>query len=711
MSKVTLPVQGMHCAGCVGAVEAALAGVQGVRSVAVSLPLGQAVVEFSAAAPAAEELRKAVERAGYQAGPPLAPGNWLLQPSLGTSLTVAAVLTLPVFVVSMAHVHFAYRDLLLLVLTLPVLFYSGLPIFLAALLRLRRGSADMNSLIALGTLAALVGSVAVTFSKPLSHPGGQVYFESAAVILTLVLLGRWLEERAQRRARSALTGLLNLRPAKALLWHAGQETEVPLESVAKGDLVILRPGERVPVDGTVQEGHSAVNESMLTGESLPVRKQPGDKVFAGSINGTGLLKYQAEQVGAATRLARIIQLVEEAQANKARVERLADRLAAWFVPSVLVLATTAGLYWGWADSLAAALRVFIATLVIACPCALGLATPLAVLVGTGRGAELGILIRGGTVLERAGQVGLLLCDKTGTLTAGQPTVHRLEWLAEIPEPDRQELLRRAGTAESRSHHPWAKAITAFCPVGGPKPEHLEELPGLGIKARFAGEPPRDLLIGSAELLQREGVKVDDSVTPNAEGTQVLLAADRQLFARFLIDDPLRAEAQEAVAELRREGLDTWLVTGDQPSIATRVAERLGIGRVLSGVKPEGKAEVVRQAQATGVKVAFLGDGINDAPALAAADLGMAMGGGTDAALEAGDVVLLRGDLRQAATAIRLARRTLSVIRENLVLAFAYNTLAIPLAMADLLNPMIAAGAMTLSSLSVVANSLRLRRFS
>jgi P-type Cu+ transporter len=712
MSQVTLNIDGMHCASCVARVEDALRKVPGVRDVGVNLALNQARVDVAeGAAPQEEQCRQAVENAGYHLAE---TGALPVGDRIYPRFLVGALLTAPVAVLSMLHVGFPYRDVLFLLVATIVQFWCGWPFLAGATKILRHRAADMNTLIAMGTLVAFLQSAVVTLAKPLNDGHGQVFFEAQMVIITLVLLGRLLEERVKGRASEALRKLLNLRPPTARLWYGEQEVTVPVEKVDVGDIVIVQPGEQIPVDGTVTEGQSEVNEAMLTGEPLPASKQPGEPVTAGTLNLSGLLRFKATKVGAETKLAQIIRLVEEAQTRKAPVQRLADRVAGVFVPVVIALALLAAIGWlvwgsfqemAWTEVLPTALTAFVATLIVACPCALGLATPMAIIVGTGRGAELGILIRSGEVLEKAERLDLLFCDKTGTLTKGEAQVTETVWLQEIE--DRKQILSLVVAVEQASAHPLAKAIVTAKPMANsPVVERATELPGRGIDAKIQGH---EVLAGNALLLKEKGISVPESESQPGS-TQVFFAVDGTLYGFFRLTDPPRAEAAATVFELRRMGLEVQLLTGDQSASAAPVAKQVGIEIVHSGVKPEEKAEIVKQAQNKGRRVAMVGDGINDAPALAQADLGLAMGTGTDVAREAGDIVLMRGRFSDVVPALTLARQTLRVIRQNLFFAFIYNVLMIPLAALGYLHPMLASVAMVLSSLSVTGNSLRLRKF-
>ncbi len=721
--SITLHIEGMHCASCVGRVEHALRGVPGVVEASVNLPTEQARVRFQDKPPSLEELQRAVRDAGYEiAAAEGAKRGWLSD--LRVRFLVAALLTAPVLILSMFHVRFPYRDLLFLVLATPVQFWCGWPFLSGAWKMLKHGSADMNTLIALGSLSAYVYSAVVTLAKPLSDGGGEVYFEAQMAIISLILLGRLLEDRAKGRASEAIRKLMGLQPRTARIFYADQELDVPIDKVDVGDIVVIRPGEKLPVDGVVTEGSSVLDESMLTGESIPVTKRPGDSVVGGTLNTTGTFRYRATKVGSETVLAQIIELVQQAQTNKAPVQRLADRVSAVFVPIVVgiaILAAAGWIIWGmsqghsFSTTLPTALTALVATLIIACPCALGLATPMAIMVGTGRGAELGILIRGGEALEKAGRIDVVLLDKTGTITRGKPELTDLIRM-NAASLSAEDLLRLAASAERGSEHALGLAIIAHAQAKSLQLaalESFEAIPGQGISALVEG---REVLVGNPRLMEERKVPV--TAEANAaftrlagEGkTPVLLAIDGRLQAVLAIADTVREHSAAAIARLRELGYTPWMLTGDNQRTAEAIAKQVGIDKVIAQVLPDQKAAVVREAQATGLKVAMVGDGINDAPALAQADLGIAMGSGTDGAMEAGDITLIRGDLRDVAAALQLAKRTLNNIRQNLFFAFFYNVIAIPLAAANLLHPMIASAAMVFSDVSVVGNSLRLRRF-
>lgn len=631
-------------------------------------------------------------------------------------LVVAAGLTVPVMVLSMGGFSFDGLGWLLLAMTAPVVFWSGAEFFRLAWKALRHGATDMNSLVALGVGAAFGYSAAVVVVPEFFAAVGDtgVYFEAAAVIVTLILFGRWLEERAKGQTGAAVQALIQLQPRTATVIRAGREMQVPVGEVRLGDLVLIRPGEQIPVDGQVRSGKSSVDESMITGEPVPVDKEDGDRVVAGTINTTGALQCVVVRMGQDTLLQQIVRMVKSAQGSKAAIQALADRIAAVFVPAVIVIATVSALIWwffGPDPRLNHALLRFVTVLIIACPCALGLATPTAIVAATGRGARGGVLYRNASAVETAGTLDLMVMDKTGTLTEGRPEVARLQTAAGETE---EHLLEVAATLESQSEHPLAKAILAEATRRGiiwKSPDEFESLTGSGVRAQLAG---RELFAGNAGFLAEQGVPVE--VDSASTGTQVHVAEAGRWIGLIELRDQIRPDAAEAVSALRSLGLELAVVSGDAEAPVREASAELGIQEWTAGAKPEDKAAYVGRLQTGGRRVGMFGDGINDAPALAQANVGFAVGGGTGIAIEASDVTFLRDDPRMLAWSIRLSRKTMRIIKENLFFAFVYNVTLIPLAAGALypafgwlLNPMIASAAMALSSVSVITNSLRLSR--
>ena len=736
---IELEIGGMTCAACANRIEKKLNRIDGVTAT-----VNYATEKARATVPAgltADDLIAVVEKTGYTAVRPHKPSaERPATDPLRARLIISAVLSVPVVVLAMVPAwQFTYWQWLSLVLAAPVVAYGGWPFHRSAFVNLRHGAATMDTLVSVGTLAAFGWSLWALFlgdagMPGMTHPfsltatdGDAIYLEAAAGVTTFLLAGRYLEARAKRRAGAALRALLELGAKEVTVRRGDREETIPADLLKTGDHFLVRPGEKVATDGVVVDGASALDVSLLTGESVPVEVRPGDQVTGATVNAGGRLIVRATRVGADTQLAQMARLVEEAQDGKAAVQRLADRISGVFVPVVITLAVATLGYWlGTGGSTTAAFTAAVAVLIIACPCALGLATPTALLVGTGRGAQLGILVRGVEALESARRIDTIVLDKTGTVTTGRMTLVQV-----VPEPgqDPDDLLRLAAAVESASEHPLGRAIVraakaTVLPANQllPAVEDFAATAGLGVHGRVEGHEI-EITRGSApvegarvELAPVGGVAGDEApvaglaVDTAQAATWVEVRVDGALRGRLALADRVRPTSAAAITALRRLGLSPILVTGDAPAVAAAVAAEVGIAEVVAGVLPAGKVDVVKRLQADGKVVAMVGDGVNDAAALAQADLGLAMGAGTDVAIEASDLTLVRDDLGAAVDAVRLSRRTLGIIRGNLFWAFAYNVAALPLAAAGLLNPMIAGAAMALSSVFVVLNSLRLRRF-
>ena len=760
-TRTTLSVGGMTCAACVAHVETALAKVPGVSDASVNLATEKATVEYVASVAGTADFRQAVEQAGYRLeGIDVDSGgsreeldrlakvkeiralqNRLLLAAAGAILLFLGTFDAFPWVDGLLERRFYL--FLLWALATPVQFWAGWTFYQSGLPPLRHATANMHTLIALGTSVAYSFSVVIVLLNALAPQvlvdhgiGTEVYFDTAGIIIALILLGRYLEARARGQTSEAIRRLIGLRPKTARLVRDGEELDVPVESVVPGDIILVRPGEKVPVDGQVTEGYSTIDEAMLTGESMPVDKQPGQPVYGATLNKHGALQFRATKVGRDTVLGQIIRLVEEAQGSKAAIQRLADRVAAYFVPAVIGVALASFLLWmllGPAPALTFATLVFVAVLIIACPCALGLATPTAIIVGTGKGAEHGVLIRNAQALEITHRVDTVVLDKTGTLTTGQPVVTDVI----ATGTSEAELLCLAASAERWSEHPLAEAVVREAKAWALELQPVvdfQALPGQGIEARVNGYT---IHFGNQALMESGEVDLDGLIDKARElagqgKTPMFLAADKAAMGIIAVADRLKPDARDGVGGLRRLGVEVVMLTGDNAQTAMAVADQLGVDRVEAEVLPQDKVEVVRRLQSQGKVVAMVGDGINDAPALMQADVGMAMGTGTDVAMESADITLMRGDVGGVITAFKLSRQTIRIIKQNLFWAFFYNVLLIPVAAGVLypvfdglggvpgsldfffgdkgfLNPVLAALAMAFSSVTVVTNSLRLRR--
>jgi P-type Cu+ transporter len=724
-------IGGMTCAACATRIEKGLNRLEGVQHATVNLALESARVQYTPGSVGVPELIRKVEQLGYRATPKaeLRDKAELRRREIRSKqlkLALSAILTLPLLWAMVTHFSFTswiwVPDLFMnpwfqLALATPVQFIIGASFYVGAYKALRNGSANMDVLVALGTSAAYFYSLYLTIENiGKAHHELNLYYETSAILITLILLGKLFEALAKGRTSEAIKTLMGLRAKTAIVVRDGEERTVPVDEVAVGDLVLVRPGEKIPVDGEVEEGLSSVDESMLTGESLPVQKQAGDPVIGATLNKNGMLRIRAGKVGQDTALSQIIRIVEEAQGSKAPIQRIADEISGIFVPMVVGIAAVVFAVWYFgldAGNFSAALEKTIAVLVIACPCALGLATPTSIMAGSGRAAEIGILFKGGEHLETAQRVDTVVLDKTGTVTKGQPELTDVR--AELSAAGEEQLLSWIGAAERSSEHPLAEAIVAGIQTRGivlPAAESFEAVPGYGIQAVVEG---RSVAVGTRKLMERTRVKLPQAVLTEMTGleeqgkTVMLAAVDGEYAAMLAVADTLKETSYRAVSRLKSRGIEVLMITGDNERTARAIARQAGIERVLAEVLPEGKAAEVKKLQQSDRIVAMVGDGINDAPALAVADIGMAFGTGTDVAMEAADVTLMRGDLNGIPDAIEMSGKTMRNIKQNLFWALAYNVLGIPVAAAGFLAPWLAGAAMALSSVSVVLNALRLQR--
>jgi len=735
MMKKTIPISGMHCASCAQKIESSLKKLNGVTNANVNFATERASVEFDENVINENEINNAIEQLGYKVISEKGPMEEKAEEevdrekearqreikSLKLLFVLSLIFSIPIFVLSFPElfkIETPYQNIILLILATPVQFVVGWRFYKGTFFALKSRAANMDTLVAVGTSAAYFYSLLITLT-PLF--GNYTYFDTSAILITFIILGKYLEAITKGKASESIKKLIGLQPKMATVIRNGKESEIPIKDVAVGDIILVKPGQKIPVDGVVTEGFSSVDESMITGESIPVEKKKDDAVIGGTINKHGSFKFKAMKVGKDTVLSQIIKLVEDAQGSKAPIQRLADKVSGYFVPSVILIAIISFSLWYFVlgQSFIFSLNVFIAVLIIACPCALGLATPTAIMVGTGKGAENGILIKNAEALENARRLTAIVFDKTGTLTKGEPIITDI---LSVDKTEEKQILKYAAIAEKKSEHPLAEAILNKAKeekMEIPDAKSFEAIPGHGISAKHE---KKTILFGNRNLMKRHNIKIDKfeekiSGLENEGKTVMILALDEKIIGLIAVADTLKEFSKEAVQKLHEMGKEVIMITGDNKRTADAIAKQLGIDHVLAEVLPEDKEKEIEKLQKDGKVVAMVGDGINDAPALARADIGIAIGAGTDVALETGQIVLIKNDLRDVITAIDLSNYTIKKIKQNLFWAFFYNTIGIPIAAGILypftgflLNPMIAAASMAFSSVSVVSNSLLMKRY-
>jgi Cu2+-exporting ATPase len=732
MNKRTFKVGGMHCASCASSVESMLGAMEGIDRANVNFADESVMVEYDDTVVSEEKMKEAVQQIGYDLileqksdlKEEQEKERIKLRKARNKAL-LSIAFSLPIFVLSMFFGEFPFRNWILMGLTLPVITWFGREFFEIAWKQAKNFKANMDTLVALGTGAAFLFSLFNTLSPEYLISRGitpHVYYEAAAVIISLILLGRFFEARAKSRTSDSIKKLMGMQVKTAKVIRNDEEIEMPVDQVVVGDVIQVRPGEKVPVDGEIINGYSSIDESMITGESLPVEKQEGDKVIGATINKTGSFQIQAEKVGSDTMLAQIIEMVRQAQGSKAPVQKLADKIAGVFVPVVIIIAlVSAGIWYfaGPSPQLTYSFVTLVTVLIVACPCALGLATPTALMVGIGKGAENGILIKDASILEKVNKVDSIVVDKTGTITTGKPVVKNMTWVDDNRD---KQLLNQVYTIESKSEHPLADAISDYLSTraqNGFDVKEFDSITGKGVEAKFEDS---ELLIGNRSLMEKNDVEIPEKLNPGDSemhekevATQVFVAKNNKVQLLFTIEDEVKPTSINAIKDLKNSGIQVHMLTGDNQMVAKKIAKQAGIDEYQAEVMPEHKLEYVKKLQQDGHKVAMVGDGINDSPALAQADIGIAMGRGTDVAIESAEITLVKGDLEKIKSALDLSNKTLKTIKQNLFWAFIYNIIALPIAAGVLypingflLNPMIAGGAMSFSSVSVVMNSLRLK---